>query len=133
MGCEQMLGSEAKAAACSWLINWVAVCEQLWPVLTEMFSPWLTPYWTSNLKEPAAAWIQQLTDDRSVLLPWIAADGPHAHSVMCMFTECVRFILGTLPGNVVCLQSVCDSSWALYQVMWYVYRVCAIHPGHFTR
>jgi len=80
----------------------VAVCEQLWPVLTEMFSPWLTPYWTSNLKEPTAAWIQQLTDDRSVLLPWIAADGPHAHSVMCMFTECVRFILDTLPGNVVC-------------------------------
>jgi hypothetical protein len=64
-----------------------------------MFSPWLAPYWTKNLKEPTAAWIQQLTDDRSVLLPWIATDGPHAHRVVSMFTECVRFILDTLPGN----------------------------------
>ncbi|XP_069674865.1 ectopic P granules protein 5 homolog isoform X3 [Periplaneta americana] len=80
------------------------LCEQLWPALSEMFSPWLAPYWTRNLKEPTAAWIQQLTDDRSVLLPWIATDGPHAHRVVSMFTECVRFILDTLPAcsNILC-------------------------------
>lgn len=80
-------------------VCYIVVCEQLWPALSEMFSPWLAPYWTRNLKEPTAAWIQQLTDDRSVLLPWIATDGPHAHRVVSMFTECVRFILDTLPGK----------------------------------
>nr|CAD7586275.1 unnamed protein product [Timema genevievae] len=75
------------------------LCEHLWPALCDMFSPWLAPYLTRNLKEPTAAWIQQLTDDRSVLLPWIIADGPHAHRMVAMFTECVRFILDTLPGK----------------------------------
>nr|CAD7569208.1 unnamed protein product [Timema californicum] len=75
------------------------LCEHLWPALCDMFSPWMAPYLTRNLKEPTAAWIQQLTDDRSVLLPWIIADGPHAHRMVAMFTECVRFILDTLPGK----------------------------------
>ncbi|XP_066999967.2 ectopic P granules protein 5 homolog [Anabrus simplex] len=80
------------------------LCEQLWPSLCDMFSPWLAPYWTKNLKEPTAAWIQQLTDDRSVLLPWITADGPHAQKMVVMFVECIRFILDTLPAcsNILC-------------------------------
>ncbi|XP_049842891.1 ectopic P granules protein 5 homolog isoform X1 [Schistocerca gregaria] len=75
------------------------LCERhLWPALSEMFSPWLAPYWTRNLREPAAAWIQQLADDRSVLLPWIVADGAHAQRFVGTFVECVRFVLDTLPG-----------------------------------
>ncbi|CAK9832986.1 Ectopic P granules protein 5 homolog [Anthophora retusa] len=75
------------------------LCEKIWPVLSEMFSPWIAPYWTRNLKEPTAAWIQQLTDDRSVLLPWIIADGPYANKIVAMFVECIRFIIDTLPTS----------------------------------
>ncbi|XP_026298515.1 ectopic P granules protein 5 homolog isoform X2 [Apis mellifera] len=75
------------------------LCEKIWPVLSEMYSPWITPYWTRNLKEPTAAWIQQLTDDRSVLLPWIIADGPYANKFVAIFVECIRFINDTLPAS----------------------------------
>ncbi|XP_033214682.1 ectopic P granules protein 5 homolog isoform X2 [Belonocnema kinseyi] len=75
------------------------LCEKIWPVLSEMFAPWMTPYWTRNLREPTAAWIQQLTDDRSILLPWIIADGPYANRTVAMFVECIRFITDTLPAS----------------------------------
>lgn len=74
------------------------VCEQLWPNVSGLFSPWLAPYFTRHLAEPTAAWIQQLTDDRSVLPPWIVVDGGHAQKMAAMFAECIRFILDTLPG-----------------------------------
>ncbi|KAG7211797.1 hypothetical protein KM043_011028 [Ampulex compressa] len=75
------------------------LCEKIWPVLSEMYAPWITPYWTRNLREPTAAWIQQLTDDRSVLLPWIITDGPYANRTVAMFVECIRFIIDTLPAS----------------------------------
>ncbi|KAJ8667148.1 hypothetical protein QAD02_008810 [Eretmocerus hayati] len=75
------------------------LCDLIWPVLSDMFAPWITPYWTHNLREPTAAWIQQLTDDRSVLLPWIITDGPYANKMMSMFVECIRFILDTMPAS----------------------------------
>ncbi|XP_076173051.1 ectopic P-granules autophagy protein 5 isoform X2 [Ptiloglossa arizonensis] len=75
------------------------LCEKIWPVLSEMYAPWITPYWTRNLKEPTAAWIQQLTDDRSVLLPWIVTDGSYANKIVAMFVECIRFIIDTLPAS----------------------------------
>ena len=75
------------------------VSEKIWPVLSDMFAPWITPYWTRNLREPTAAWIQQLTDDRSILLPWIITDGPYANRTVSMFVECIRFITDTMPAS----------------------------------
>lgn len=72
--------------------------EKLWPTISSLFQPWISPYWTRNLQEPTAAWIQQLTDDRSVLPPWIVNDSPNAHRVVTMFVECLRFISDTLPA-----------------------------------
>lgn len=86
------------------------MCEKIWPVLSEMYAPWITPYWTRNLREPTAAWIQQLTDDRSVLLPWIITDGPYANRTMAMFAECVRFIIDTMPASSKILSFV----WQFY-------------------
>ncbi|XP_012225114.2 ectopic P granules protein 5 homolog isoform X2 [Linepithema humile] len=86
------------------------LCEKIWPVLSEMYAPWVTPYWTRNLREPTAAWIQQLTDDRSVLLPWIITDGPYANRMMAMFAECIRFIVDTMPASSKILSFV----WQFY-------------------
>ncbi|XP_014271688.1 ectopic P granules protein 5 homolog isoform X2 [Halyomorpha halys] len=75
------------------------VCEELWPYFTGLYAPWLSPYYTNSLTQPMAAWIQQLTDDRSILPPWIAADSGHAHKVAAIFTESIRFLFDNLPGS----------------------------------
>jgi hypothetical protein len=76
----------------------VIVCEELWPLISGLYSPWLSPYLTQSLAQPTAAWIQQLTDDRSILLPWIAGDAGHAHKMAAMFTETIRFLIETVQG-----------------------------------
>ncbi|XP_034233842.1 ectopic P granules protein 5 homolog isoform X2 [Thrips palmi] len=73
--------------------------EQLWPSVSAMFFPWIAPYWTDQLSEPTAAWIQQLTDDRSVLPPWIVGDASYAQRIMGTFVEVMRFVLDTLPAS----------------------------------
>lgn len=86
------------------------LCEIIWPQLKEIFGPWLIPYWLQNMKENMATWIQQLTDDRSVLLPWIPGDAPFAQKVAQMFFECVLFLIQTLPA----CQGVLSCFWQWY-------------------
>lgn len=71
----------------------------IWPGLTDMFSPWLMPYWTRSLKDTSAVWIQQLTDGRAAVLPWIYADINFAQKVISAFVNTIRFIIEMLPGN----------------------------------
>lgn len=75
------------------------VCDEVWPYFNGLYSPWISPYFTQSLAQPTAAWIQQLTDDRSILLPWISPDSGHAHKIAAIFTESIRFLLESLPGN----------------------------------
>ncbi|XP_017775624.1 PREDICTED: ectopic P granules protein 5 homolog [Nicrophorus vespilloides] len=75
------------------------ICEIIWPQLRDLFAPWVLPYWTNNMKENMANWIQQLTDDRTVLLPWIPANAPFAQKIVDMFFECLLFLVQTLPAN----------------------------------
>ncbi|KAF5275551.1 hypothetical protein FQR65_LT04154 [Abscondita terminalis] len=74
------------------------LCEIIWPYLRDLYAPWILPYWMNNIKETMASWMQQLTDDRAVLLPWIPADGPFAHKLVFSMFECIQFIIHTLPG-----------------------------------
>lgn len=67
--------------------------------MANLFSPWIVPYYTGNLHEPPAAWIQKLTEDRSVLLPWTSAESQIANKMMFTFTESLRFTLDALPGK----------------------------------
>lgn len=76
------------------------VCEYIWPALVDIYSPWLTPYWTKSLKDVQAAWIQQLTDDRAAVLPWIHADGNRAQKFVTAFVNNIRFIIDMLPGKI---------------------------------
>nr|CAH7757239.1 unnamed protein product [Callosobruchus chinensis] len=75
------------------------LCEKIWPQLREMFTPWLVPYSMQNFKENMASWIQQLADDRQVILPWISADTNFAQKVLNVFRECVLFVLHIIPGS----------------------------------
>lgn len=74
------------------------MCEKIWPFIRDMFAPWLVPY--SVQQENMATWIQQLADDRSVLLPWIPPDDSFAQKMLNTFKECVAFIIHTLPGEL---------------------------------
>lgn len=76
------------------------ICEKIWPQIQEMFVPWIVPYSMQNLKDNMATWIQQLADDRSILLPWINADGNFALKILNAFKECISFILHSVPGDV---------------------------------
>ncbi|XP_063908736.1 ectopic P granules protein 5 homolog [Zophobas morio] len=76
--------------------------RKIWPYLVNMFAPWIIPYSMQNLKDNMASWIQQLADDRSILLPWIPSDSPLAQKIIRVFYECVQFLIYTLPacGNI---------------------------------
>ncbi|XP_044253867.1 ectopic P granules protein 5 homolog isoform X2 [Tribolium madens] len=73
--------------------------QKIWPYLINMFAPWIVPYSMQTLKENMASWIQQLADDRSILLPWIPSDGPLAQKLVNIFCECVHFLIYTLPAS----------------------------------
>ncbi|KAL1505767.1 hypothetical protein ABEB36_005253 [Hypothenemus hampei] len=86
--------------------------EQIWPYLRDMFIPWLAPYSVNNLKENrASSWVQQSTDDRAVLLPWLSSDGELAEKMLKSFCECIQFVLDTLPASPSILS---------YLFQWYV-------------
>ncbi|KAF5285353.1 hypothetical protein FQA39_LY04452 [Lamprigera yunnana] len=74
------------------------ICEIIWPCLRDMYSPWILPYWMNNIKDTMSSWMQQLADDRAVLLPWIPSDGPFAQKVVYGMFECIQFIIHTLPA-----------------------------------
>ncbi|KAF7282452.1 hypothetical protein GWI33_002679 [Rhynchophorus ferrugineus] len=74
------------------------MCEKIWPYLREMFAPWMIPYSMQHLKDNMATWIQQLADDRSILLPWIPSDLVYAQKIINVFFECILFIINTLPA-----------------------------------
>ncbi|KAF4516976.1 hypothetical protein B566_EDAN005578 [Ephemera danica] len=78
--------------------------EQIWPTLMELFSPWLIPYSGQRLRQQSAAWIQQLADDKSVLLPWIAQDASLSKLMSDSFVDIIQFLLDTLPAcnNILC-------------------------------
>lgn len=75
------------------------ISEKIWPYLRDVFTPWLVPYSMQNLKENMAAWIQQLADDRSILLPWIPPDVELAKRVASVLTESLLFLIHLQSGE----------------------------------
>lgn len=75
------------------LVNW------LWPCLSEMFSPWLNPYYPQTMKDAPANWIKQFTTVNSVLLPWSEIHAESAGKMIKMFAMCLQYILDMLPAS----------------------------------
>ncbi|KAL1452558.1 hypothetical protein WDU94_006776 [Cyamophila willieti] len=89
--------------------------SQLCPILISLYSPWILPYLTSQLIEPTASWIQQLTDDRSILHPWVEADNEDASRLVHGFVESIKFMIDMLPAST-----------NIYSFVWQFYT------AHFT-
>lgn len=91
-----------------------SLSEALWPLLTDLWTPWLLPL--SGQCHQTAVWIQQLTDERTVLLPWAAQDATAARLVADAFVATVGFLLDTLPASS---NSLC-----------FIFQLYAIHFAH---
>lgn len=75
------------------LVNWI------WPCLSDMFAPWLIPYYPQNMKEAPANWIQQFTSTNSALQPWSDIHVESAGKVIRVFAMCLQFVLDMLPAS----------------------------------
>lgn len=77
----------------------VTVVESIWPVLHDLYAPWILPYNQKTIQQQCAQWIQQMNfDSSSVLHPWMANDSSLAIIFMNDFTDCLMFLVETLPG-----------------------------------
>lgn len=72
---------------------------QLWETIRDLYSPWILPYTQQQVSSNCAAWIQQLSSDRKLLLPWIAADSGLASMMAASATHCVSFLHETVPAQ----------------------------------
>ena len=75
------------------LVNW------LWPCLSEMFAPWLIPYYPSNMKDAPSNWIQQFTSSNSSLQPWSEVHIDSAGKIIRVFAMCLQYVLDMLPAS----------------------------------
>jgi ectopic P granules protein 5 len=73
------------------LVNW------LWQCISDMFAPWLLPYYPQNMKDAPANWIQQFTSSNSVLQPWSEIHSENAGKVIRVFAMSLQYILDMLP------------------------------------
>jgi ectopic P granules protein 5 len=75
------------------LVNW------LWPCISEMFGPWLHPYYPQTMKDAPAQWIKQFNANSNVLLPWSEIHAESAAKMIKMFAMCLQYILDMLPAS----------------------------------
>lgn len=73
--------------------------NSLWPCINEMFSPWLVPYYPSNMKDAPANWIQQFASTSSALQPWSDIQVDNAGKMLRMFAMCLQYVLDMLPAS----------------------------------
>ena len=104
---------------------------RLFTVLRDLYAPWILPYTQQQVNDSCATWIQQLSSDRKLLLPWIAADCQLASAMMSSLVNCVAFIHETLPAQ----QSVLSHVLAFYLhgychsgVKSHIYQVAIFNP-----
>jgi len=78
----------------------IAVTEVVWPVIRDLYAPWILPYDQRIMEQHGAQWIQQMNfDSATSLQPWIPTDTNLAMLFMNDLTDSVLFLAETLPGN----------------------------------
>ena len=105
--------------------------DKVWATLEGFYGPWLFPL-SSSERQSAATWIQQLTNESTLLPPWIPGDCGLATSMLQSFVTCVRGMLEHEAGDPGDSQ-VLSRLWAMYASHWAVAGVKdhvhgVIHP-----
>lgn len=80
--------------------------EWLWPSICDLYSPWLVPYNPQHLKHSPSNWIQQMTSNNPILLPWSDSYLVFAQKQLNMFISCIQFLMEMLPAGTNILNQI---------------------------
>lgn len=83
------------------------ITQELWPLLSDLYAPWLIPYCNTNNKTSVT---QEGNFEKTVLLPWTTSNLSQASFSTSIFAESIRFILDTIPG----FNSLLSYVWFFY-------------------
>ncbi len=129
----------------------ISVINWLWPIINDLFSPWLVPYYPQSMTDAPANWIKQFTANNSILLPWSDLQEKNANKIVCVFQMCLQFMFEMLPASNLLLSHLFiwyDMNFAnkgvsnfvlnpvhkiLMVMPWERFRPCPVHMEGFNR
>jgi len=86
--------------------------DNIWVTIEGLYGPWLFPL-SSSARASTANWIQQLTNESTMLPPWIPGDCSSATAIMSSFINCVQGMIHHDVNN-----AVLSKVWILYASQW---------------
>ena len=84
----------------------------IWKSIETLYAPWLFPL-NSSARASTANWIQQLTNESTLLPPWIPGDSASATSIITSFVCCVQEMMSHDLNEL-----VLSKMWTLYATQW---------------
>ncbi|EEB10592.1 conserved hypothetical protein [Pediculus humanus corporis] len=72
--------------------------QQLWPLICELYSPWLIPYHNVENEGESIKSTDNNNYEKTICWPWSINDMNSASICATIFSESIKFILETLPG-----------------------------------
>lgn len=73
----------------------VPVVDAVWPIVRNLYSPWMLPYNQKFIQQNCAQWIQHMNfDATNVLQPWISNDSQLAMIIVNDFTGSYKYLYG---------------------------------------
>ncbi|KAK2703143.1 ectopic P granules protein 5 homolog isoform X2 [Artemia franciscana] len=94
------------------------IVDKLWPLMCDLYAPWICTYSVNFDRQVYSSWIQQLSEDKLRLLPWISTDAGLAANLMTGLLDIITYLSDVLPN---------DQGIMSYLFLFYVENVC--HPG----
>ncbi|XP_076059738.1 ectopic P-granules autophagy protein 5 isoform X2 [Oratosquilla oratoria] len=73
------------------------ITAEMWAAMEGLWAAWVAPL-GGKARESCPAWLQQLTHDRKLLLPWVPDDAQLASKMVFMFIHAIQLIHSLLPS-----------------------------------
>jgi hypothetical protein len=86
--------------------------DSIWTSLEALYGPWLFPL-NPSARPSTANWIQQLTNESTMLPPWIPGDSVSATSILSSFMCCLQEMMNQDSSNL-----ILSKLWILYATQW---------------
>lgn len=79
--------------------------SELYPCISNMYAPMLVPlYYTQNMGESPANWIQQLSSGNTILQPWSNVHYENAEKFIRTYAMCLQYMFDMLPSSNLLIQ-----------------------------
>ena len=86
--------------------------DMIWRMMEGLYGPWLFPL-TASDRQSAATWIQHLTNENSLLPPWIPGDCSLATSILLSMLSSVKVMVSYDQSS-----TVLSRVWNMYATHW---------------